>query len=481
MDERALYETIIETTRALIVVLDAEGRIVLFNPACERITGYRSEEVRGRAFWDFLLAPDERDPVKAVFNDLRAGRFPSEHRNYWVAKSGERRLIEWSNSAVTDDRGLVTHVIGTGIDITEQLAAENALREFGERLHETHQRQKALLDSIPEIAWLKNGEGRYVAVNRVFGRVFRVDTEQVAGKTDFDIFPPEVASQFAREDRVVRASGEPWRHEELVTRAAGQKWMETVKVPIKGDAGEIIGIAGTSRDITERKLAEAQRIARDAAQRTALVKEIHHRIKNNLQGVITMVERWADHHPAHADLWDAVTTRINAIASMHGLHGATGERDLRLDHILPWLVSSFKTIHADLPVQLSICGGAAGGRVIESEIVGLALVINELIMNAYKHSRGGAQGKPIEVALDGDPDSGCARITVLNHAGRLPQQFDFDAGAGLGTGLTLVKSLLPMRGAQLRIENHGAHSGVRAELALRPPVITATDSRFAPL
>jgi len=721
MNETSLYSTIVETTRALIVVLDVEGRIIMFNPACERASGYRFEEVSGRAVWDFLLLPEERDGVKAVFEELRVGRFPNTFENYWVTKSGERRFIKWSNSAVTDESGRVTHVIGTGIDVTEKRAADQAVqdsearfrrlaenlplvfwvrelpanrisyvspayetiwgrtlgdldevyqsfvrsihpddremlfrqmereteaheaaeteyrilrpdgsvrwihsngipirdevgqvvqivgfaqdatdrklvegalraseqrqlalleaipepvwmkdregrylmanRAFRDRvapgtgdligksdfdiypaaeaeskvnedraimatklpvrkewswvvqeqkrwydtikvpiiddageaigtagisrdvtarkhtervLQEIQQRQKALLDSIPDIAWLKDSGGSYIAVNQLFGQVFNVEAGKIRGKTDFDIFPQAAAAQFSAEDRAVMAAGEPHRYEELLTRNDRKRWMETVKVPIKNGSGAIIGIAGVSRDITERKLADAQRMARDAALRTAFVKDLHHRIKNNLQGVVTLVERWATQHPEHTDLWDAVITRINAIAAVHGLHGGTGEPELRLDQILLRLVSSLKSLFGDLPVQLSIRSNPATVRVTESEIVPLALVVNELIMNAIKHSRATMNSEPVDVTIEGAGDY--ARIIVCNHTGKFPAQFDFDTGAGLGTGLRLVKSLLPVHGAVLRFENTEGPAGAKVELTLRPPVITLSAS-----
>ena len=65
-----LYSEIVNTTRALIIVLDAEGRIEIFNPACERVSGYRSDEVKGRPIWDVLLLPEEIAGVSAVFEEL---------------------------------------------------------------------------------------------------------------------------------------------------------------------------------------------------------------------------------------------------------------------------------------------------------------------------------------------------------------------------------------------------------------------------
>lgn len=132
-----LNEAILQTTGALVVVLDPQGGIVGFNRACERTTGYSLDEVQGRCVWDVLLIPEELEGVKAVFADLRAGQFPSAHENYWVAKDGSRRMIAWTNTVVLDDAGSVAHVIGTGIDITEYRRTEEALR----RSHETLERR----------------------------------------------------------------------------------------------------------------------------------------------------------------------------------------------------------------------------------------------------------------------------------------------------------------------------------------------------
>ncbi len=127
--EHAFSSAIVETIGALVVVLDIEGRIVLFNRACEQATGYTCEETRGKPFWNLLLLAEEADAVRQVFAQLKAGHFPNRYENHWVSKRGERRLIAWSNTALLDDQGAVEYVIGTGIDITERRALEGQLRQ----------------------------------------------------------------------------------------------------------------------------------------------------------------------------------------------------------------------------------------------------------------------------------------------------------------------------------------------------------------
>lgn len=126
-EERDFTATVLDVTRALVVVLDREGRVVRFNAACEQMTGYRAAEVMGRPFWNIFLVPEEVAGVREVFSRLKAGDFPLDYENYWVTKSGERRLISWSNSCIAAPDGLVMHVIGTGIDITDRRRAENEI------------------------------------------------------------------------------------------------------------------------------------------------------------------------------------------------------------------------------------------------------------------------------------------------------------------------------------------------------------------
>ena len=118
--ERDFSNAIINTVGALIAVLDRQGTIINFNRTCEQITGYSFKEVRGKQIWDFLIAPEEKEAVRAVFRRLIAGQIPNNYNNYWVAKDGSRSLISWSNTALFNNRGNVEFIIATGIDITEQ-------------------------------------------------------------------------------------------------------------------------------------------------------------------------------------------------------------------------------------------------------------------------------------------------------------------------------------------------------------------------
>ena len=126
--ERDFSAAVLDTAGALIVVLDKEGRITRFNRACEALTGYSVAEVLGRAFWEFLIPPEELPGVRQVWEALQAGDFPNEHQNHWVAKDNSRRLIAWSNTAIVTPEGEVDSIIGTGLDMTERKRTDDVLR-----------------------------------------------------------------------------------------------------------------------------------------------------------------------------------------------------------------------------------------------------------------------------------------------------------------------------------------------------------------
>ncbi len=141
---------------SLVIVLDKKGRIVRFNRACERVTGYSFEELRGKPLWTYLIPPEEMQQVQTVFESLAAGAFPNEHENDWLTKAGGRRRILWSNTALLDGRGAVEFVIATGIDVTERKRAEQALREAHEELERrVDQRTRELRAALDELARLK--------------------------------------------------------------------------------------------------------------------------------------------------------------------------------------------------------------------------------------------------------------------------------------------------------------------------------------
>ncbi|PPS46022.1 ATP-binding protein [Chroococcidiopsis sp. TS-821] len=138
---------------------------------------------------------------------------------------------------------------------------------FLELLQQQERQLKAILNNIPGSAWLKDSESRYIAVNEPLLKLFNKKLEDVVGKTDYDLFPPDLAQKCINDDREVLSTGQRKYFEEFSTNPDGSEvWFETIKTPIYNENNEIIGTTGIAYDITERK-----RIERDTFN--ALKKE----------------------------------------------------------------------------------------------------------------------------------------------------------------------------------------------------------------
>ncbi|MGJ5627892.1 GAF domain-containing protein [Nostoc sp. CALU 1950] len=158
--ERNFISAVLDTASALVTVLDSQGKIVRFNQACEQITGYSFDEVRGRYFWNVFLLPEEVNSAKAVFEQLLTGTGFLENENHWVMKDGSRRLIAWSNTFLKDYEGSVEYIVGTGTDITDrkrtqqhltaQYAATRVLAESATISEATRQILQGICESL---AW----------------------------------------------------------------------------------------------------------------------------------------------------------------------------------------------------------------------------------------------------------------------------------------------------------------------------------------
>lgn len=120
---RELLEAVVETTSSLIVVADADGRIVLFNRACEELTGYKRQEVIGKSVDDLLLPHDWAQVLKAEGGPRAAASLQEPHEHPWVIKSGQQRLIEW-RCTLLPGAGQRSWLLGTGGDITDRKRLE---------------------------------------------------------------------------------------------------------------------------------------------------------------------------------------------------------------------------------------------------------------------------------------------------------------------------------------------------------------------
>jgi PAS domain S-box-containing protein len=188
--------------------------------------------------------------MKAVHDALQTREIQIYEQEIWVdgvLQAEECRVVAYGE----DD------VLIVGRDISDRKQAEQALKKSEEIAKEREQQLLSLLNNIPHIAWLKDRDGRFLAVNEPFAQACGYTSSQLIGLTDLDIWPHELAEIYRRDDREVINLGKQKQAEEHLLAADGTyRWIETIKSPVVNDFNESIGTAGIAMDITDRKQAE---------------------------------------------------------------------------------------------------------------------------------------------------------------------------------------------------------------------------------
>jgi PAS domain S-box-containing protein len=252
-EQLRLLNTAIEQSSESVMIttaqLDRPGpQIVYVNPAFTKMTGYAPEEVIGKTPRILQGPKTDRAVLARLREDCKAGKiFHGEAINY--RKDGSEFYLEWSIRPVENERGAVTHFVAIQRDVTERRRIEDALRNNEAQL-------RAILDHSTAVIFVKDLEGRYLRINRLYETMYGVTEAEVKGKTNHDIHAKEVADVMLDNDREVIAANRPLQFEEQVDTADGRRQFISLKFPLYDDSGRPYGVCGIATDITERKRAE---------------------------------------------------------------------------------------------------------------------------------------------------------------------------------------------------------------------------------
>ncbi len=231
----------------LICQVDPAGNLLQINPAWEKQLGYAEAELIGHPVLEFIH-PEDREITRGVGHEINSGRRVQGFINRYRCKGGIYRHIEWTATKMQDSH----QRLGIGRDVTDRLRAEAEIRA-------AHERMKCLINNIPDPLWLKDSDGRYLAVNEAWKRIMMVESQEVVGKTARDLFSPELAERFEEEDRGMMESGAPIQMIEMISTPKGstehyEAWKQAVRI----GSDERFGTVGCARNITARLQMESK-------------------------------------------------------------------------------------------------------------------------------------------------------------------------------------------------------------------------------
>lgn len=415
-----------------IIHLDADLSIDYANGTLILMSGFRMEELMSLKFTS-LIHEEDKQRFFAECN-------PS--KNKYKNTSGEFRIVLKSGNALhvicefaprLNSSGNIKGYICSLTDITK-------LHEYQEELVKYNSLFEGITEGIPDPIAVKDANGAYEYVNTAAADFMGMEREEIIGKKDSDLLAPEIAEEISAKERSILNSGKNMNYELCAVHPDGTlKTFLSTKGVLRNSKNKIIGLFGIARDITLLKKKEEE-ISRSLKEKETLLKEIHHRVKNNLQIVASLLRLQSGYVKdleSKKYFMDS-QNRIRSMAIIHEkLYRSSSLADINLKLYLEQLVDNL-VYSLDIDIsKIKIITDIAPLRIDLDHAIPVGLIINEILTNSLKYAFPG--GKSGEIQIKAHEEDGDIVFSLCDNGIGLP------AGKNIGDydslGLQLVQTL----------------------------------------
>jgi PAS domain S-box-containing protein len=435
------FRVLAETAPPAIVLVQDEG-FVYVNPAMCRITGYSERELLAMKHWEWAPVDDWELIRERGRARLRGEPVPSQYEQRVLTRNGEIRWVIVSAGAVEfKDKPAV---IVSLLDITEAKRVEEKLRQSEELLI------TAFRTSLDSASINRMSDGLFLAVNDGFCAITGYSSDEVIGRTSRELNLWVDNEDRARLIREMSARGFVTRMEIEFRRKDGSIFyhqMSARRIDIDGVPCMVI----VGRDITDQKRADEQ-LRASLEEKTILLKEVHHRVKNNLQIISSLLELQSD-FIADEESRKFIRESRSRIASMALVHEKLYQSEsvasINLgDYIESLTHYLFSTFVKDTE-RIGLTVDVEDVPLAIDEAIPCGLVVNELVSNAFKHAFPQDEQGEIAVRCRCEED-GMITLTVSDNGVGLPPGFDMGNSESLG--LQLVTMLVKQLRGSIRLD-----------------------------
>ncbi|HQU88710.1 MAG TPA: PAS domain S-box protein [Denitromonas sp.] len=439
-------------------VLAPDGTVLEANRASLEAADITLDEVRGRKFWDcywWSLTPDTARRIRRAVHNAAAGATPRFDIDKRMV-GNKSVTIDLILSPVHDSHGTVTHLIYSAIDVSDRKAGEAALQR-------SEQRFRQVVESAPDGLAMVDTAGQMVLVNAGMESIFGYTRDEMLGHTIEMLMPQRHRSAhgalfqgYLEEPTARDMAG---RRELYARRKDGSEFPVEIGLnPIPTEAGTMV--LATIQDVTRRK-ADRQMIERSLEEKTVLLHEIHHRVKNNLQVISSLLNLQARNaDPSVSRALSESQGRVKAMALIHQLlYERNDFSQVDLATYLQRLCALLQESYRDGPARFSLQVNAAEPVHLNLQrAVSCGLLVNELVTNAIKHAFPDGRSGHIKVTLAPIDKDHCA-ITVADDGVGLPPEVS--PGTSRTLGMQLIPLLSDQAGGQWQVFRE---QGTRFEL-----------------
>ncbi|TKB76231.1 MAG: PAS domain S-box protein [Nitrospira sp.] len=430
--EAQLFHVALRATNDAVWDCDMRTGTVKWHGNLQTLFGYAAEAVGSdRAWWADRVHPADHERVLSSIQVVMEGGGEFWGSEYRFRKAdGSYAHVADQTYILRDEAGSPVRMTGSMCDVSELKQKDAALRESEARFH-------MLADTAPVLIWMAGADSRCVYFNKPWMDFTGRPIEQEVGDGWVDNVHPDDVSGCMETYRTVFQNRRPFTREYRLKRVDGDyRWMLETGVPRFSLDGAFAGYIGTCIDITERKLAEdSTRIALE--QREALLKEIHHRVKNNLQIVSSLLnlQSNANRNKKVSHLLKECQLRVMSIGLLHETLYRSGNLSkvammeyirALTDHLLRSYGVDSNTIAVTVDVDQI-------GLNIETALP-CGLILDELLSNCLKHAFPEGRRGEIHVELRSNPDQ-TVTLCVKDNGVGIPDAVNLEEVRSLGLEL----------------------------------------------
>ncbi len=439
-----IQATILEQLSEGVAYTSLDGTVAFSNRAFATMHGYEPHELLGKHLSVFHT-PDQMPAVDAANEALKAqGEWSGE---IWhCRRDGSVFPAMMHNVVLRGAKNAAIGIVATMSDATE-------LRQAMEGLRQSEAKFRMLFEGANDAIFLMKDE-RFVDCNSRTLEMYGCTRDQILGQPPYRFSPPRQydgrdSREKAEEKMRAAMAGEPQRFEWLHCRYDGTPFDAEVSLNRMQVEGAW-GLQAIVRDITERK--KAERLVQEAlAEKEALLREVHHRVKNNLQVIVSLLEVEAGNiaDPELRRAIGAIQTRALTMATVHQ-HLCASEKlsQVELSSYLEKLVHMLRaSLQSACPVEVGV--EAEGVLLPMDAALVVGLIVNELITNAFKYAFPACPEGGCRIAIRLKRDGGHCELMVGDNGVGLPE--GFDPKRARSQGLRLVEVLARQMKAEVKI------------------------------
>lgn len=435
------YRRLTESVPAAIFIY-SDNRFIYGNEYSVKITGYSVEEMIGKHFWE-LVHPDFRDDViKKGSERLKGNEVQSRYDVKIIDKYGNEKWLDYSGTLI-NYLGKPA-VLGIAYDISEH-------KKTREALIESELKYRTLVENMSEVILYVDNSDRILFANDNVTEMFGYDKTELAGQFAGELLVDGEYRNIMNDRIKLRRHGFTDRFEVKMRKKSGESlWVEISSAPLKDNSGNLIGSIGIYSDISERKTYE-NTIESSLQQKDLLLKEIHHRVKNNLQ-IISSLIKLQSSHVKDKEIHSLFAESQNRIKTMALIHEKLyRSKDISVIEFYDYIKNLVDSLYASYGISPDRVKAKIEFRSIYLDIdtaIPCGLIINELVSNCLKYAFPNLMKGNIFIDLTEQNDIEYKMIIKDNGAG-IPENIDFNNSASLG--LKLVKILSEQLGGSVEL------------------------------